>query len=44
MLLLSASGASESVNEEYRDLYQRDLALTGEYRCSPTLPPSVASS
>lgn len=32
VLLLSASGASEDVNENYKALYEQDKKVTGEYR------------
>jgi hypothetical protein len=31
-LMLSASGASEDINEQYKALYTSDLAVTSEYR------------
>ena len=32
VLLLSSSGASEDVNSQYKELYDADLAITGEFR------------
>jgi len=32
LLLISSSGASDHINEKYRDLYQRDLQITQEPR------------